>query len=191
MKNAKLYTSLYKYFSSDCASDLTESFFADLIQIDFGTAAEIYEFLLTLKESRLNDGAFGKEFTEPALGVFLKANRTKTLELLKTNQAIAKRVFSISAAALTATTYKLLFDLIVGSKFDDAAYFVDLLLKNPNKSSVDDRFEELFEGIFIRYKTADGKIDIPKRNAAFLISTAEKIKGGKGVLLIQKVKVLI
>ncbi|MDR3263145.1 MAG: hypothetical protein LBT30_02445 [Clostridiales bacterium] len=191
-KNAKLYTALYKFFSADCNLKQVKPFFGELTTAcGYETAADVFEFLLVLKEDKLKSFDYAKELCESALEVLLKANRIKTIALLKDNTAVSKRIFTLSGAALTGASFRLLGDLIYSSKFEEAEYFIGLFLKNTAREKIDDDIENLFDDLFVRYKTTAGKVVLPKRNAAFLISTAERIKGPKSALLIQKVKVLI
>jgi hypothetical protein len=190
-KNFKFYNTLYEFFLNGAKPENAVGFFSALIPQGYEAAVELWEFILTVNPPEKTDEIASKAFCDGVLGAFLKAGRQKTLPMLKQNGAIAKRVFSAAPTALANSGFSLLADLICAQKFEDAQFFFELIVKNPASEKITADTERLYNFIFDKFKADGGRINIPKRIAAFLISCAEKIKGPKSLLLIQQVKVLI
>jgi len=167
--------------------------FSQLASVDFGTAVDMWEYMMTLHVDRLADGFASKKMEEEIFSILSKQSDVKLKSALGESAPLLKLIYGNSATSASAGNLAYLTSLIIASKIEKA----DEILKHvaSNKTGVmdyGDRMKIIIDDVFNTYCAKAG-VTVPSLNrkqTMLLLEYALKIKGPNKNLLVQRVKEL-
>jgi len=164
---------------------------AELCSIDYQTAFEMWEFMLSKHSASLSDKAVCNRMEVLPFTMFLRISETKMRTLFTESLPLQKLIYGICATAGAGNNLAFLTSLISASKIDTAD---ECLQKLRGNSNVD--FNELMltivNDVFAAY-CAKNNVRVPvlnKKQKTLLLDYIGKIKGSNKALLTQRLKEL-
>ena len=193
VKELKKYELIVKAGSLDVADESLMGFMAELAAVDFQTAFEMWEYLLTVHGSRMSDVVVSYNAEAKVFEALQKVSDTKLRQLLACNPTILKLIYTTCATGGTASNLSYLTSLILGSKIDVADEILKLLLSNKNANmDFGDRMKLVVDDVFNTY-CAKNNVRVPNLNRKQIMLLLEhvlKVKGANKALLTQRIKEL-
>jgi len=166
--------------------------FSELINIDFNTAFEVWEYILHTHQSRLGEGEVATILESILFELFNVNSETKTKALLLESSTLIRLIYT-SATAVSGANLEFLVNLILSPKVNLAEEFLRAIKAN-NSPNLDygNVMRILIDSIFTTYCQREGvmKCSLNKKQSTLLLDYISKIKGPNKLLLTQRIKEL-
>ncbi|MDE7107780.1 MAG: hypothetical protein K2O39_05595, partial [Clostridiales bacterium] len=130
-KQIKQYEILSEFFNSDMLKQAAvDKYFGAMLNLDYGAAEDLWEFMLIRNDADLKNLAFAKLYIDRIYELFLKANAAKVQKTLIDRPVVNRAVFGFSPTADKGELFTMVINLLVANKVD----IVDGIFKNVIKN---------------------------------------------------------
>ncbi|MCL2851156.1 MAG: hypothetical protein FWE01_02220 [Firmicutes bacterium] len=192
-KELKKYELIVKVGATEIQDENLASYLAELAVVDYQTAFEMWEYLLTTHVSRLSDVVISHNIETKVFEVMQRISDAKLRQLLGSNPTILKLVYSSCATAGVGGNLAYLSSLVLASKIDAADEILKLLAANKNNNmDFGDRMKLLIDDVFNTYCSKNNtKVpNLNRKQIMLLLEHTLKVKGANKTLLTQRIKEL-
>ncbi|MDE7405271.1 MAG: hypothetical protein K2M89_00145 [Clostridiales bacterium] len=194
-KQIKQYEILSEFFNSDMLKQAAvDKYFGAMLNLDYGAAEDLWEFMLIRNDADLKNLVFAKLYVDRIYELFLKANATKVQKTLIDRPVVSRAVFSFSPTADKGELFNMVINLLVANKVDIVdGIFKNVIKNDAMKSSFGQYMLEFLDKFFIEMmkKNAQRKVELNRKQSTLLMSYAQKVKGNEKAMLIQRIKEIL
>ncbi len=194
-KQIKQYEILSEFFNSDMLKQAAvDKYFGAMLNLDYGAAEDLWEFMLIRNDADLKNLVFAKLYVDRIYELFLKANATKVQKTLIDRPVVSRAVFSFSPTADKGELFAMPINLLVANKVDIVdGIFKNVIKNDAMKSSFGQYMLEFLDKFFIEMmkKNAQRKVELNRKQSTLLMSYAQKVKGNEKAMLIQRIKEIL
>ncbi|MDE6029231.1 MAG: hypothetical protein K2F90_02785 [Clostridiales bacterium] len=194
-KQFKQYEILSEFFNSDLLKQAAvDKYFGAMLNLDYGSAEDLWEFMLIRNDADLKNLVFAKLYVDRVYELFLKANAAKVQKTIIDRPVVNRAVFSFSPTADKGELFNMVVNLLVANKVDIVDGIFKNVMKNESmKSSFGQYMLEFLDKFFIEMmkKNAQRKVELNRKQSTLLMSYAQKVKGNEKAMLIQRIKEIL
>ncbi|MDE6617427.1 MAG: hypothetical protein K2K13_00065 [Clostridiales bacterium] len=194
-KQIKQYEILSEFFNSDMLKQAAvDKYFGAMLNLDYGAAEDLWEFMLIRNDADLKNLVFAKLYVDRIYELFLKANAAKVQKTLIDRPVVNRAVFSFSPTADKGELFTMVINLLVANKVDIVdGIFKNVMKNEAMKSSFGQYMLEFLDKFFIEMmkKNAQRKVELNRKQSTLLMSYAQKVKGNEKAMLIQRIKEIL
>ena len=194
-KQIKQYEILSEFFNSDMFKQAAvDKYFGAMLNLDYGAAEDLWEFMLIRNDADLKNLVFAKLYVDRIYELFLKANAAKVQKTLIDRPVVNRAVFSFSPTADKGELFAMPINLLVANKVDIVdGIFKNVIKNDAMKSSFGQYMLEFLDKFFIEMmkKNAQRKVELNRKQSTLLMSYAQKVKGNEKAMLIQRIKEIL
>ncbi|MDE7108143.1 MAG: hypothetical protein K2O39_07460 [Clostridiales bacterium] len=194
-KQIKQYEILSEFFNSDMLKQAAvDKYFGAMLNLDYGSAEDLWEFMLIRNDADLKNLVFAKLYVDRIYELFLKANAAKVQKTLIDRAVVNRAVFSFSPTADKGELFNMVINLLVANKVDIVdGIFKNVIKNEAMKSSFGQYMLEFLDKFFIEMmkKNAQRKVELNRKQSTLLMSYAQKVKGNEKAMLIQRIKEIL
>ncbi|MDE5592557.1 MAG: hypothetical protein K2I75_01335 [Clostridiales bacterium] len=194
-KQIKQYEILSEFFNSDMLKQAAvDKYFGAMLNLDYGAAEDLWEFMLIRNDADLKNLVFAKLYVDRIYELFLKANAAKVQKTLIDRPVVNRAVFSFSPTADKGELFNMVINLLVANKVDIVdGIFKNVMKNEAMKSSFGQYMLEFLDKFFIEMmkKNAQRKVELNRKQSTLLMSYAQKVKGNEKAMLIQRIKEIL
>ncbi|MDE5563192.1 MAG: hypothetical protein K2J01_06585 [Clostridiales bacterium] len=194
-KQIKQYEILSEFFNSDMLKQAAvDKYFGAMLNLDYGAAEDLWEFMLIRNDADLKNLVFAKLYVDRIYELFLKANAAKVQKTLIDRPVVNRAVFSFSPTADKGELFTMVINLLVANKVDIVdGIFKNVIKNEAMKSSFGQYMLEFLDKFFIEMmkKNAQRKVELNRKQSTLLMSYAQKVKGNEKAMLIQRIKEIL
>jgi len=164
---------------------------AELAQLDFTRACEMWEYMMVTYSSNLEDAMVADNLETKVFEALSGRSDAKLRLYLAESAPLLKAIYTSSATAATGGNLTYLSGLILNSKIDAASEILKLVSVNKNNNiEYGERMRAILDEVFNTY-CAKNNTKVPSLNrkqGMMLLEFALKIKGPTKNLLVQRIK---
>jgi len=190
LRYLQLFAELSKIDSMD-ASNLRQKI-EPILDLDFGYALEVWEYMTQLYEETLSvNTALAEFFGNQMLEMFYQNSQQKTLKAIREIPHISKFVFLYNPLADRDLAQVIVAEWLMTNKYDFADFAFGLLQKNRHieyNKYMSVMVSYCLGEIIDRCKQEGTRIAMPKKLSELLLKGVSKIKGPDKALLQQRIK---
>lgn len=194
-KQIKQYEILSEFFNSDMLKQAAvDKYFGAMLNLDYGAAEDLWEFMLIRNDADLKNLVFAKLYVDRIYELFLKANAAKVQKTLIDRPVVSRAVFGFSPTADKGELFAMPINLLVANKVDIVdGIFKNVIKNDAMKSSFGQYMLEFLDKFFIEMmkKNAQRKVELNRKQSTLLMSYAQKVKGNEKAMLIQRIKEIL
>jgi len=191
-KQIKYYEILSEFFASDMLKTAAvDKYFGAMLKLDYTAAEELWEFMLIRNDADLKNSAVTALYIDRVYSLFTAAGATKALKTVTDNPVISRAIFQFSPSAADGELFMLPVNLLVSGKVDIVDGILKLVSKNTVMNMTFGQYMVKFlDRFFIEMmkKNAQRKVELNRKQATFLTSVVQKVRGDERAMLIQRVK---
>ena len=190
-KQIKFYETVHGFFSSDMGAKSIDKYFGAMLKLDYTSAEDLWEYMLTCREKELSDGAFTKLYVDKVFSLFFASSASRTLKTIVDRPVISNAVFRYSPSVTDGELFALPINLLVSNKADIVDGLLKLVAKNEAMGvSFGEYMIKFLDRFFIEVmkKNAQRKVELNRKQSTLLLSTVQKVKGDERAMLVQRVK---
>jgi hypothetical protein len=164
---------------------------AELAQIDFSTAFEVWEFVLHFSGKDLANLSTAQNIETKVFENFVAQSETKTRQLLASSDPLIRLIYGACATSVTGVNLTTLVSFILSAKLDVADVALAGVRSNPT-GDFGERMRIIVDTVFKTYCESKGvkKCELTRKQSALLLEYISKIKGPIKMLLTQRIKEL-
>jgi len=190
-KDIRKYTLISILVNSKPQSTELPSQIAELAQIDFATAFEVWEFVLHFSGKDLLKLETAQNIETKVFENFIAQSETKTRQLLAASDPLLRLIYGACATTCTGVNLTTLVHLILSAKLDAADVALAAVRSNPT-GDFGERMRIIVDLVFKTYCETKGvkKCELSRKQSALLLNYISKIKGPNKMLLTQRIKEL-
>ena len=166
---------------------------SELANIDFTTAFEMWEYVLSLHQSELSRAEIAENLEDRVFEMFTGVSETKTRALLVESLPLIKLVYGNAVTAGTGVNLTFVVNLILSSKVESAEEILRAMKSNSAKGfDYGDTMRRIVDLTFTTYCAREDvkKASLNRKQSALLLEYVGKIKGPNKMLLTQRIKEL-
>lgn len=193
--NAKIikhYELLDEFFRADMLKPAAvDKYFGALLKLDYLFAEELWEYMLIRNDADLKNPKFAELYVDLAIKLFIESNESRTVKTLTDKPVIQRAVFGFSPTADSGVLFDIPVELLAANKVDT----VDAMLKNVMKNEMmKSSFGKYMIGFLDKFfiemmkKNAQHRVELNRKQSAFLMNLVQKVKGDERAMLVQRVK---
>jgi len=190
-KDIRKYTLISILVNSKPSSAELPNQIAELAQIDFATAFEVWEFVLHFSGKDLLKLETAQNIESKVFANFAALSETKTKQLLASSDPLLRLIYGACATTCTGMNLTMLISLILSAKLDAADVALAAVRSNPT-GDFGERMRIIVDLVFKTYCEIKGvkKCELTRKQSALLLNYISKIKGPNKMLLTQRIKEL-
>lgn len=190
-KQIKFYETVHGFFSLDMGAKSIDKYFGAMLKLDYTSAEDLWEYMLTCREKELSDGAFTKLYVDKVFSLFFASSASRTLKTIVDRPVISNAVFRYSPSVTDGELFALPINLLVSNKADIVDGILKLVAKNEAMGvSFGEYMIKFLDRFFIEVmkKNTQRKVELNRKQSTLLLSTVQKVKGDERAMLVQRVK---
>ena len=190
-KDIRKYTLISQLVNSKPQSAELPAQIAELAQIDFTTAFEVWEFVLHFSGKDLANLSTAQNIETKVFENFVAQSETKTRQLLAASDPLIRLIYGACATSCTGVNLTTLINFILSAKLDAADVALASIRSNPT-GDFGERMRIIVDTVFKTYCESKGvkKCELSRKQSALLLEYIGKIKGPIKMLLTQRIKEL-
>ena len=192
-KDTKKYNLINTILNSSPDDQALVGLFGELVDIDFKTAFEVWEYMLNQHQAAIAKPETAQNLESKMFALFNATSETKTRQLFIESLPLNKLVYSMAVSSCSGTNLGFLTNLILSAKIEAAEEA--LRCASTNKVSAFDYGEamrRIIDMVFTTYCQQKDvkKCELNRKQSNLLIEYTSKIKGPNKSLLTQRIKEL-
>lgn len=162
-----------------------------LASIDFTTAFEVWEYILTAHQKRLEEEIVSVNLERKIFAVLNDLSESSFRRLFTESLPLNKLIYSICATSCTGTNLQFIANLILSAKLDAAEEALRCVKAN-FVEGYGERMKSIVDTVFYTYCTKNNvrKCELTRKQSTLLLEYVTKIKGPNKTLLGQRIKEL-
>lgn len=165
----------------------------ELAGIDFTTAFEMWEYVLSLHQPLLAQPEIANNLEQKVFEMFMGVSETKTRAMFIESLPLIRLVYGNCATAGTGINLHFIVNLILSPKVEHADEMLRAMKSNTSAGfDYGDTMRRIVDLTFTTYCTREDvkKASLNRKQSALLLEYVGKIKGPNKMLLTQRIKEL-